>query len=168
MRDRAAAAGVAPFTPHDMRRTYISELLDAGADLATVQKMVGHESVTTTAGYDRRGDAAKRKAADLVHVPFPHDRPEQAVTESIATRASCRKPAPYDQVTMLERTLVSGCRPKRVRSLFGAWTAPSVLVDRYPSTPLSDQVQVRRMRYAFLPQCIAWAHRIGDTMDWSW
>ena len=67
--DRAAAAGVAPFTPHDMRRTYISELLDAGADLATVQKMVGHESVTT-AGYDRRGDAAKRKAADLVPVPF--------------------------------------------------------------------------------------------------
>jgi len=38
--------------------------------LATVQKMVGHESVTTTAGYDRRGDAAKRKAADLVHVSF--------------------------------------------------------------------------------------------------
>src|SRR6476620_2610808 len=70
LRDRAAAAGVAPFTPHDMRRTYISELLDAGTDLATVQKMVGHESITTTAGYDRRGDAAKRKAADLVHVPF--------------------------------------------------------------------------------------------------
>jgi hypothetical protein len=43
---------------------------DAGAELATIQKMVGHESVTTTAGYDRRGDAAKRKAADLVHVPF--------------------------------------------------------------------------------------------------
>jgi integrase/recombinase XerD len=70
LRDRASAAGIAPFTPHDMRRTYISELFDAGADLATVQKMVGHESVTTTASYDRRGDAAKRKAADLVHVPF--------------------------------------------------------------------------------------------------
>ena len=33
-------------------------------------EMVGHESVTTAAGYDRRGEAAKRKAADLVHVPF--------------------------------------------------------------------------------------------------
>jgi site-specific recombinase XerD len=70
LRDRASTAEIAPFTPHDMRRTYISELLDAGADLATVQKMVGHESVTTTAGYDRRGDAAKRQAADRVHVPF--------------------------------------------------------------------------------------------------
>lgn len=70
LREQTAAAGVAPFTPHDMRRTYISELLDAGADLATIQKMVGHESVTTSAGYERRGDAAKRKAADLVHVSF--------------------------------------------------------------------------------------------------
>jgi integrase len=70
LRERASAAGIAPFTPHDMRRTSISELLDAGADLVTVQKMVGYESVITTADYDHRGDAAKRKAADLVHVPF--------------------------------------------------------------------------------------------------
>jgi len=32
--------------------------------------MGGRESVTTTAGYDRRGDVAKHKAADLVHVSF--------------------------------------------------------------------------------------------------
>jgi site-specific recombinase XerD len=69
LRDRAAAAGVVPFRPHEMRHTSLSEFLDAGADLATVQKMVGDESVTTV-GYDRRGDAAKRKAADLVHVSF--------------------------------------------------------------------------------------------------
>ena len=84
LRDRALTAEIAPFTPHDMRRTSISELLDAGADLATVQKMVGHERVTTTAGYDRRGDAAKRKSADLMHVPFFRGWPEQAATEVIA------------------------------------------------------------------------------------
>jgi hypothetical protein len=42
---------------------------DAGTDLATVQKIVGRESVTTT-GYDWRGDAARGKAAERVHVPF--------------------------------------------------------------------------------------------------
>src|SRR3954454_23527274 len=48
-----------------------------------------------------------------------HGRPKRAARESIAASASCRKPAGYNQVTMLERTLVSSCRPKRVLSLFG-------------------------------------------------
>ena len=68
---RLAAAGASPHTPHDFRRTFIGELLDAGVDLATAQQLVGHASPATTARYDRRPGRRRRAAVDRLRLPAP-------------------------------------------------------------------------------------------------
>lgn len=74
LRKRGKQAGLKNFTPHDLRRTFASELLDHGADTSLVQKLLGHSNPQTTMKYDKRPEAAKKKAAELLYLPFvPHE-----------------------------------------------------------------------------------------------
>lgn len=63
------AAGVSAFTPHDMRRGFITNLLASGEDVLTVARMAGHDSPSTTKRYDRRGDALADAAIARQIVP---------------------------------------------------------------------------------------------------
>lgn len=65
----AATAGIASFRPHDARRSYASSLLDAGADLSVVARLLGHSDVQVTMTYDRRTQRAEADAAALIVIP---------------------------------------------------------------------------------------------------
>lgn len=50
----AEAAGLEAFTPHDLRRTFITRLLEQGADINIVRQLAGHSDISTTVLYDKR------------------------------------------------------------------------------------------------------------------
>lgn len=70
LQKRSGEANVEQFSPHDIRRTFASNLLDAGVDLPTVQSLLGHCNPATTARYDRRGEERKRSAAAKLEIPL--------------------------------------------------------------------------------------------------
>ncbi len=69
LQKRATQAGIASFSPHDFRRTFAGDLLDAGIDLVTVQKLMGHSSPDTTSRYCRRSEETKRRAVQTLKIP---------------------------------------------------------------------------------------------------
>ena len=56
-------SGITRFTPHDMRRTFITRLLEQGVDINTVRQLAGHSDISTTTHYDCRGENMKISAS---------------------------------------------------------------------------------------------------------
>ena len=66
---RALQCGLAHTTPHDLRRTFATNLLEDGVDIEVVSRLLGHSSNETTAIYDLRGEGAKSRAQRRLNVP---------------------------------------------------------------------------------------------------
>lgn len=63
-REAGLPAGV---TPHAMRHTFATELLEGGADLRSVQELLGHESLATTQIYTHLSVEGLKRAARRAH-----------------------------------------------------------------------------------------------------
>ena len=77
LKRRAKQARIRSCTPHDLRRTFITSLLDQGNDIAVASRMAGHRNLSTTTRYDRRDERTNRDAAATIHIPYqaPRDAP---------------------------------------------------------------------------------------------
>jgi integrase len=60
---RGKQAGIEPFSPHDFRRTAISDLLEANVDIEVIQEISGHTTPMGVFRYDRRPEEARKRAA---------------------------------------------------------------------------------------------------------
>lgn len=76
------------FSPHDLRRTFVSDIIDAHGDLSVAQQLAGHSSPATTAG------ARKRNTRRLVACMCRTDRAGDPMAMTPLSTTSSLSPIP--------------------------------------------------------------------------
>jgi integrase/recombinase XerD len=67
VREIGRQAGIAKVSPHTLRHSFATHLLDKGADIRVIQELLGHSYLTSTQVYTRISNRAIRTAFRRFH-----------------------------------------------------------------------------------------------------